>query len=44
MILPVGAAAVAYGLLLVFHLAASLLPVGKLLKLPPAVLAARYDI
>ncbi len=44
MLLPVGAAAVAYGLLLVFHLAASLLPVGKLLKLPPAVLAARYDI
>ncbi|MBP3701001.1 MAG: ABC transporter ATP-binding protein/permease [Lachnospiraceae bacterium] len=44
MILPVGAAAAAYGLLLAFHLAASLLPVGKLLKLPPAVLAARYDI
>ncbi len=44
MILPVAAAAAAYGLLLVFHLAASLLPVGKLLKLPPAVLAARYDI
>jgi ABC-type antimicrobial peptide transport system permease subunit len=44
MILPVGAAAAAYGLLLGFHLVASLLPVGKLLKLPPAVLAARYDI
>lgn len=44
MILPMGAAVAAYGLLLVFHLAFSLLPVSKLLKLPPAVLAARYDI
>ena len=44
MILPIRAAAAAYGLLLGFHLVASLLPVGKLLKLPPAVLAARYDI
>lgn len=41
--LPVAAAAITYGCILLFHLAASVLPVLSLVRIPPARLAAKYD-
>ena len=43
MVLPLYAAATAYVIALTVHLIASLRPVRKLLKMPPAVLAGMYD-
>lgn len=43
MVLPLSAALLAYVAALAFHLAVSLLPAARLLHLPPAVLAGRYD-
>jgi len=41
--LPMAAAAITYGCILLFHLAASVLPVLSLVRIPPAQLAAKYD-
>lgn len=43
LILPWQAAAAVYGGILVYHILAALLPLGRLLRLPPAQLAAKYD-
>lgn len=43
MVLPFTVAMAAYLCALLVHLAASLLPVARLLRLPPAVLAGKYD-
>lgn len=43
MILPFGAALASYIAVLCFHLAASLFPAARLLCMPPAQLAAKYD-
>ncbi len=42
--LPAGAAAACFGGITLLHLLACLAPLGRLLRLPPAVLAARYDM
>ena len=42
--LPLEAAAVIYLAILVYHSLVSLLPLGRLLRLPPAKLAAKYDL
>ena len=42
--LPLEAAAVIYLAILVYHILVSLLPLGRLLRLPPAKLAAKYDL
>ena len=44
MLLPLGAAFGVYGAVVVFHLIVSLLPLLSLLRLPPARLAAKYDL
>lgn len=44
MILPWYAALGVYGCILVYHLIVSLLPLRRLLRLPPAQLAAKYDM
>ena len=44
LLLPWYAAVGCYLALLGFHILAGLLPLGRLLKLPPARLAAKYDI
>ena len=44
LLLPWYAAAAACLLLLVFHGAVSVFPLGRLLRLPPAKLAAKYDL
>ncbi len=43
MILPFEAAVFSYLAVICFHLAASLLPAARLLRIPPAQLAAKYD-
>lgn len=43
MILPLGVAAMVTGGILAYHLLVSLLPLWRLLRLPPARLAGRYD-
>lgn len=43
MILPFGAVMSAYAAVLFFHLAASCIPAMRLLRIPPAQLAAKYD-
>lgn len=43
MILPLPTAILSYGAALAFHMAFSLLPVLRLLRLPPASLATKYD-
>ena len=44
LILPWQAAAAVYGFILVYYILVSLLPLRKLLKMPPARLAAKYDM
>lgn len=44
MILPWYAAVGVYGCILIYHLIVSLLPLRRLLRLPPAQLAAKYDM
>lgn len=44
LILPWQAAAAVYGFTLVYYMAVSLLPLRKLLRMPPARLAAKYDM
>ena len=43
LILPWQAAAAVYGCILLYHLIVALLPLRKLLHMPPAQLAAKYD-
>jgi hypothetical protein len=43
MIMPWYAGAAVYGGILLYHLLVAVLPLGKLLRLPPAQLAAKYD-
>ncbi len=43
MILPVEAAAAVYGIIVVFHLIVTAIPLLRLLSLPPARLATKYD-
>lgn len=44
LILPWQAAAAVYGFILVYYVLVSLIPLRKLLKMPPAKLAAKYDM
>ena len=44
MLLPLGTALAVAAAITVYYLVVSLLPVGKLLRLPPARLAGKYDI
>lgn len=41
--LPLSIALLSYAIALLFHIAAALIPVFRLLRLPPAVLAGKYD-
>ena len=43
MIMPWYAGLAVYGGILLYHLVVAVLPLGKLLRLPPAQLAAKYD-
>jgi len=44
LLLPWQVAAIAGGMIVVYYALVSLLPLSKLLRLPPAQLAAKYDV